>query len=86
MAKVEPPAYITEPSIKLHTHTHTHTHAHICTHMYKEIERQTDSWRDDSTVKNTCTRELCDGLYILGPGSGTICRCCLAGIGVTWLE
>jgi hypothetical protein len=28
----------------------------------------------------------CDGLYILGPGSGTICRCGLVGIGVTWLE
>jgi hypothetical protein len=29
---------------------------------------------------------LCDGLYILGPGSGTIWRCGLVGIGVTWLE
>jgi hypothetical protein len=28
----------------------------------------------------------CDGLYILGPGSGTIWRCGLVGIGVTWLE
>ena len=27
-----------------------------------------------------------DGLYILGPGSGTIWRCGLVGIGVTWLE
>jgi hypothetical protein len=28
----------------------------------------------------------CHGLYILGPGSGTIWRCGLVGIGVTWLE
>ena len=28
----------------------------------------------------------CDVLYILGPGSGTIGRCGLVGIGVTWLE
>jgi hypothetical protein len=28
----------------------------------------------------------CDGLYILGPGSGAIWRCGLVGIGVTWLE
>jgi hypothetical protein len=28
----------------------------------------------------------CDGLYILGPRSGTIWRCGLVGIGVTWLE
>jgi hypothetical protein len=28
----------------------------------------------------------CDGLFILGPGSGTIWRCDLFGIGVTWLE
>jgi hypothetical protein len=28
----------------------------------------------------------CDGLYILGPGIGTIWRCGLDGIGVTWLE
>ena len=28
----------------------------------------------------------CDGLYILGPGSGTIWKCGLVGIGVTWLE
>jgi hypothetical protein len=28
----------------------------------------------------------CDGWYILGPGSGTIWRCGLVGIGVTWLE
>jgi hypothetical protein len=28
----------------------------------------------------------CDGLYILGLGSGTIWRCALVGIGVTWLE
>jgi hypothetical protein len=28
----------------------------------------------------------CDGLYIFGPGSGTIWRCGLVGIGVTWLE
>ena len=28
----------------------------------------------------------CDGLYILGPGSGTIWRCGLVEIGVTWLE
>jgi hypothetical protein len=28
----------------------------------------------------------CDGLYILGPGSGTIWRCGLVGIDVTWLE
>jgi hypothetical protein len=27
-----------------------------------------------------------DGLYILGPGNGTIWRCGLVGIGVTWLE
>jgi hypothetical protein len=30
--------------------------------------------------------ENCDGLYILGPGSGTILRCGLVGISVTWLE
>jgi hypothetical protein len=29
---------------------------------------------------------ICDGLYILGPGSGTIWRCGLVGIGVTWLD
>jgi hypothetical protein len=28
----------------------------------------------------------CDGLYILGPGSGNIWICGLVGIGVTWLE
>jgi hypothetical protein len=28
----------------------------------------------------------CDGLYVLGPGSGTIWRYGLVGIGVTWLE
>jgi hypothetical protein len=28
----------------------------------------------------------CDGLYILGPGSGTIWRCGLVGIGVTCLK
>jgi hypothetical protein len=28
----------------------------------------------------------CHGLYILGPGSGTICRYGLVGIGVIWLE
>jgi hypothetical protein len=28
----------------------------------------------------------CDGLYILGPGSGTIWRCGLFGIGVTGFE
>jgi hypothetical protein len=28
----------------------------------------------------------CDGLCILGPGSGTIWRGGLVGIGVTWLE
>jgi hypothetical protein len=27
-----------------------------------------------------------DGLYILRPGIGTIWRCGLVGIGVTWLE
>ena len=31
-------------------------------------------------------KDHCDGLYILGPGSGTIWRCGLVGIGVTWLE
>ena len=29
---------------------------------------------------------ICHGLYILGPGGGTISRCRLVGIGVTWLE
>jgi hypothetical protein len=28
----------------------------------------------------------CDGLYIRGPGSGTIWRYGLVGMGVTWLE
>ena len=28
----------------------------------------------------------CKGLYILGPGSGTIWRCGLVGIDVTWLK
>ena len=28
----------------------------------------------------------CDGLYIFGPGNGTIWKCGLVGIGVTWLE
>jgi hypothetical protein len=28
----------------------------------------------------------CGGLYILGSGSGTIWRCGLIGIGMTWLE
>ena len=27
--------------------------------------------------------QRCDGLYILGPGSGTIWRCGLVGIGVS---
>ena len=31
-------------------------------------------------------KDHCDGLYILGPGSVTIWRCGLVGIGVTWLE
>jgi hypothetical protein len=37
---------------------------------------------------HSCARTLtpCHGLYILGPGSGTIWRCGLVGIGVTWLE
>jgi hypothetical protein len=29
---------------------------------------------------------ICHGLYILGPGNGTIWRCGLIGIGVIWLE
>ena len=29
---------------------------------------------------------VCDGLYILGPGSGPIRRCGLVGIGVALLE
>jgi hypothetical protein len=29
---------------------------------------------------------LSDGLYIIAPGSGTIQRCGLVGIGVIWLE
>jgi hypothetical protein len=33
-----------------------------------------------------CVVRCCDGLYILGPGSGTIGRCGLVGMGVTWLE
>jgi hypothetical protein len=44
-------------------------------------------------LKNTISRSLnsiyqypCDVLYILGPGNGTIWRCGLVGIGVTWLE
>jgi hypothetical protein len=32
------------------------------------------------------TIRRCGGLYILGPGSGTIWSCGLVGIGVTWLE
>jgi hypothetical protein len=34
----------------------------------------------------TQTFGVCNGLYILEPGSGTIWRCGLVGIGVTWLE
>jgi hypothetical protein len=37
-----------------------------------------------------CLRKIpvpwCDGLYILGPGSGSVWRCGLVGIGLTWLE
>jgi hypothetical protein len=29
---------------------------------------------------------ICDGLYILTPGTGTIWRCGLVGIDVTWLK
>jgi hypothetical protein len=29
---------------------------------------------------------FCDGLYILGPGSGTIWSFGLVGIGMTWLK
>jgi hypothetical protein len=34
----------------------------------------------------TCFFRLCDGLNVLGPGSGTIWTCGLVEIGVTWLE
>jgi hypothetical protein len=37
-------------------------------------------------LKNFVVIRHCDGLYILGPGSGTIWRYGLVGIGVTWLE
>jgi hypothetical protein len=32
------------------------------------------------------SNHICDDLYILGPGSGTIWSCGLVGIVVTWLE
>ena len=36
--------------------------------------------------KNTNrTKGVCDGLYILGPGSGIIWRCGLVGVGVSLL-
>jgi hypothetical protein len=31
-------------------------------------------------------KRVCDGLYMLVPGSNTIRRCGPAGIGVSWLE
>jgi hypothetical protein len=37
-------------------------------------------------VRYTYIHTYYDGLYILGPGSGTIWRCGLVGIDVTWLE
>ena len=51
---------------------------HICS---KFVTRQL-------SISCCCCNMLpsCDGLYILGPGSGTIWRCGLVGIGVTWLE
>jgi hypothetical protein len=33
--------------------------------------------------KDESLNEFCDGLYLLGPGSGTIRRCGLAGVGVS---
>ena len=39
-----------------------------------------------STINKKKIYTQCDGLYILEPGSGTIWRCGLVGIGVTWLE
>ena len=37
-------------------------------------------------ARGTIGFSKCGGLYILGSGSGTIWRCGLIGIGMTWLE
>jgi hypothetical protein len=47
---------------------------------------QTDTWYLFLFSFYFLTQGACDGLYILGPGSGTIRRCGLVAIGVTWLE
>jgi hypothetical protein len=44
--------------------------------QFKKLEKQ----------EQTKSKPSCDGMYILGPGSGSILRCGLVGIGVTWLK
>jgi hypothetical protein len=52
----------------------------------KQQKQAKNKTKQNKTKKQTHTQTHCDGLYVLGPGSGTIWRCGLDGIGVTWLE
>jgi hypothetical protein len=68
--------------VRIHTHVHTHTHIHRGMHAHIHTHTHTHTHTEARMHIHT----YCDGLYILGLGNGTIWRCGLDGIGVTWLE
>ena len=43
-------------------------------------------WSDGSVIKSTVDLTECDGLYMLGPGIGTIRKCGPVRVGVALLE
>ena len=59
-------------------------------HVYiKEgVNRNTEDWQEGEQKKRQEYLELYtwDGLYMLGPGSGTVGRCGLVGVGVALLK
>ena len=66
--------------IVIDTNKHIHTHQLI---NYKTVSTEFTALLEKEPKKLLV---YCDGLYILGPGSGTTSRFGLVGIGVTWLE
>ena len=49
-------------------------HLHGRSDMYSE--------KSFNVIVPPCAEEIVFGLYVLGPGSGLVGRCCLVGVGV----
>jgi hypothetical protein len=54
-----------------------HTHTGYCTFQWVDLRIY---------VEHQLIQDICDGLYMLGPGSGNFRRYCPIGVGVALLE